>query len=146
MRALGKLVTRRKWWVLGLALVFLPVAALLGGSVEQRLSSGGFTDPASEAARAAELLEQRFAAGTPNLVLLVTARAGTVDDPAVTAAGLALTRRLAGEEGITNVISYWALGKTLGAPLLSKDGRQAMVLGRVPGDEDTVREATEGLA
>ncbi|MDQ3946395.1 MAG: MMPL family transporter, partial [Actinomycetota bacterium] len=42
--------------------------------------------------------------------------------------------------------SYWALGKTLGAPLLSKDGRQAMVLGRVPGDEDTVREATEGLA
>lgn len=144
MRALGKLVTRRKWWVLGLALAFLPIAGLLGGSVEKRLSSGGFSDSASEAARAAEVLEDRFAAGTPNLVLLVTARSGTVDDPAVGAAGLALTKRLAGEEGITNVISYWALGKA--APLRSKDGRQALVLGRVPGDEDAVREATEGLS
>jgi RND superfamily putative drug exporter len=144
MRALGKLVTRRKWWVLGLALAFLPIAGVLGGSVEQRLSSGGFTDPASEAARATEVLDDRFAAGTPNLVLLVTARSGTVDDPAVGAAGLELTKRLAGEEGITNVISYWALGKA--APLRSKDGRQALVLGRVPGDEDAVREATEGLS
>jgi len=144
MRALGRLVTRRKWWVLGVALAFLPIAGLLGGSVEQRLSSGGFTDPASEAARAAELLEARFAAGTPNLVLLVTAGAGTVDDPAVSAAGLALTQRLAGEEGITNVISYWALDKA--APLRSEGGRQALVLGRVPGDEDDVREATEGLS
>ena len=144
MRGLGKLVTRRKWWVLGLALAFLPIAGLLGGSVEKRLSSGGFSDSASEAARAAEVLEDRFAAGTPNLVLLVTSRSGTVDDPAVGAAGLALTKRLAGEEGITNVISYWALGKA--APLRSKDGRQALVLGRVPGDEDAVREGTEGLS
>ncbi|HEY3238946.1 MAG TPA: MMPL family transporter, partial [Acidimicrobiia bacterium] len=144
MRALAKLVTRRKWWVLGLALAFMPVAGLLGGSVEKRLSSGGFSDPASEAARAAEVLEERFAAGTPNLVLLVTARAGNVDDPAVGAAGLALTKRLAGEKDITNVISYWALGKA--APLRSKDGRQALVLGRVPGDEDAVRDATEGLS
>ena len=145
MRALGRLVTRRRWWVLGVALAFLPVAGLLGGGVEKRLSSGGFTDPASESARAAEVLEDRFQAGTPNLVLLVTAPSGTVDDPAVGAAGLALTRRLAGEEGITNVVSYWALGP-LGAPLRSKDGRQALVLGRVPGDEDAVREATEGLS
>jgi RND superfamily putative drug exporter len=145
MRALGKLVTRRRWWVLGLALVFLPVAGLLGGGVEKRLSSGGFTDPSSESARAAEILDRRFSAGTPNLVLLVTARSGTVDDPAVSAAGLALTQRLAGEPGITNVVSYWALGR-LGAPLRSEDGRQALVVGRVPGDEDAVRDATEGLS
>ncbi|MGH9002687.1 MAG: MMPL family transporter, partial [Acidimicrobiia bacterium] len=71
---------------------------------------------------------------------------GTVDDPAVGAAGLALTKRLAGEEGIANVVSYWALGPTFGAPLRSTDGHQALVLGRVPGDEDDVREATEGLS
>ncbi len=145
MRALGKLVTRRRWWVLGFALAFLPVAGLLGGGVEKRLSSGGFTDPASESARAAAILEDRFKAGTPNLVLLVTARSGTVDDPAVGAAGLALTQRLTGEQGITNVVSYWALGR-FGTPLRSKDGRQALVLGRVPGDEDDVRDATEGLS
>jgi RND superfamily putative drug exporter len=145
MRALGKLVTRRRWWVIGFALIFLPVAGLLGGGVEKRLSSGGFTDPASESARAADILEERFRAGTPNLVLLVTARSGTVDDPGVGAAGLALTKRLTGEKGITNVVSYWALGR-FGTPLRSKDGRQALVLGRVPGDEDEVRDATEGLS
>ena len=145
MRALGRLVTRRRWWVLGFALVFLPVAGLLGGGVEERLSSGGFTDPASESAGATRILEDRFKAGTPNLVLLVTAGSGTVDDPAVRAAGLRLTTRLAGEEGVGNVVSYWALGP-LGAPLRSTDGRQALVLGRVPGDEDAVREATEGLS
>ncbi|MEW6476152.1 MAG: MMPL family transporter [Actinomycetota bacterium] len=144
MRTLGRLVIRRRWWILGGALVFLPVAGLLGGSVEQRLSSGGFNDPVSESARAADILDARFSAGTPNLVLLVTANAGTVDDPGVAAAGTDLTGRLATEEGVTNVVSYWTLGRA--APLRSKEGRQALVLGRVPGDEDAVRDATEGLA
>ncbi len=146
MRALGKLVTRRRWWVLGLALAFLPVAGVLGGGVEKRLSSGGFTDPASESAQAADILDDHFTAGTPNLVLLVTARSGSVDEPAVGAAGLALTKRLAGEEHIINVISYWLLPPGPTNPLRSNDGHQALVLGRVPGDEDAVRDATEGLS
>ena len=144
MRILARLVTRRRWWVLGLGVAFLPVAGVLGGSVEQRLSSGGLNDPASESARAAELLHERFAAGTPNVVLLVTARSGTVDDGPVAAAGMEVTRRLAAEKGLSNVVSYWNLGRA--APLRSSDGHQALVLGRAPGDEDDVRRATEGLS
>lgn len=144
MHRLGRLVTRRRWWVLGAALGFLPVAGLLGGSVEEHLSSGGFTDASSESARAAEALESEFGTGTPNLVLLVTAKAGSVDDPAVTEAGLVLTKELGGEERVADARSYWSLGKP--PPLRSQDGRSALVIARVPGDEDDVREVTERIA
>jgi RND superfamily putative drug exporter len=83
VRWLGRLVTRRRWWVLALALAFLPVAGLLGGSVEGHLSAGGFDDPGSESSRAARLLLADFHTGEPNLVLLVTAHGGSVDAPAV---------------------------------------------------------------
>jgi RND superfamily putative drug exporter len=39
--------------------------------------------------------------------------------------------RLAGEPGLAQVVSYWATG----APALtSRDGAQALVLGRITGD------------
>jgi RND superfamily putative drug exporter len=147
MRRLGRVVLRYRRLVLGLALVFLPVAALVGGGVKARLSAGGFADPASESARAARLLESRFATGAPNIVVLVTARGGadaSVDDPAVEAAGLALAHRLAAEAGVRAVTSYW--GAFHAPPLRSKDGRSALILGQVPGDEDAVRDVTAPLA
>ena len=147
MRRLGHLVLRRRRLVLALALAFLPLAALLGGGVKDHLSSGGFTDPASESARAARRLESRFSTGAPNVVVLVTARGGaeaSVDDPAVEAAGLALAHRLAAEPGMRAVISYWSAFHA--PPLRSHNGRSALILGQVPGDEDAVRVATAGLA
>ena len=144
MRWLAQLVTRRRRLVLALSLVFLPVAGLLGGSVEEHLSSGGFTDPSSESARAAAALEDDFHTGTPNLLLLVTAKSGSVDDPAVVDAGLILTRELSEEDHVTDARSYWSLGGA--APLRSKDGRSALVLARIPGDEDDTREVTERIA
>jgi len=147
MRRLGRAVLRHRRLVLGLALVFLPVAALLGGGVKERLSAGGFADPASESSRAARRLESRFAAGAPNIAVLVTARGGadaSVDDPAVEAAGLALAHRLAAEAGVRAVTSYW--GAFHAPPLRSRDGRSALILGQVPGDEDAVRDVTAPLA
>ena len=73
--------------------VLFAVAGSFGGSVAQQLSSGGFDDPASESFKADDALLDTFGSGTPNLVLLVTADGGSVDDPAVAAAGIALTER-----------------------------------------------------
>ena len=69
--------------------------------------------------------------------MLVTARSGTVDDPAVAAAGAALTERLAAQPGVGDVWSYWSPG----APptLAAEDRRHALVLAWVPGDADRVR-------
>jgi putative drug exporter of the RND superfamily len=147
MRWLGKIVLRRRRLILALALAFVPLAALAGGDVKQHLSAGGFADPAAESTRAARLLEERFAGGAPNVVILVTAQGGpdvSVDDPAVEAAGLDLAARLAAEPKVRGVKSYWSLLRA--SPLRSLDGRQALILAQIPGDEDAVRDAAHGFA
>jgi RND superfamily putative drug exporter len=146
MRRLGHVVTRYRWAVLVVTLLLLPVAGVLGGPVKGKLSAGGFSDPAAEASRAAALLQDEYRTGSPNVVLLVTAGKGTagVDDPAVAERGAALTRELAATPGLVDAVSYWSLGNV--APLRSTDGRQALVLGRVLGDEDDLRDAADGIA
>jgi RND superfamily putative drug exporter len=69
--------------------------------------------------------------------------APAVDDPAVVAAGEELTRRLAEDPEVAEVVSYWSLGRV--APLRSTDGDAAIVVARLAGDDDDVAEATERL-
>src|SRR5215217_1668860 len=133
LERLGRFLLRRRWAVLAATLVAVVVAGVFGGGAVARLKSGGFEDPAAESTRAAQVLRDDFGVGEPNLVLLVTAKGGDVDDPAVAVAGTALTRRLAAEPDLAQVVSYWATG----APALkSRDGAQALVLGRITGDEE----------
>ena len=133
LERLGRFLLRRRWAVLAATLAAVVVAGVFGGGAVARLKSGGFEDPAAESTRAAQVLRDDFGVGDPNLVLLVTAKGGDVDDPAVAVAGTALTRRLAAEPDLAQVVSYWATG----APALkSRDGAQALVLGRITGDEE----------
>ena len=133
LERLGRFLLRRRWAVLAATLVAVVVAGVVGGSAITRLKSGGFDDPAAESTRAAEVLRDQFGTGDPNLVLLVTAKGGDVDDPAVAAAGEAITRRLGAEPDLAQVLSYWA---TDAPALKSADGAQALVLGRITGDEE----------
>ena len=139
---LGRLTVRRRRPILLLTLVTLVVAAIVGGGVFSRLSSGGFDDPDAESTRAGTVLEERFGTGSPDLVLVVTAET----DETTRAAGVAvdrldvaraadrLTDDLTAIEGTADVTSYWSLGSP--PPLRSDDGTEALVLLRVPGDED----------
>jgi putative drug exporter of the RND superfamily len=133
LERLGRFLLRRRWAVLAASLVAVVVAGVVGGSAITRLKSGGFDDPAAESTRAAEVLRDQFGTGDPNLVLLVTAKGGDVDDPAVAADGEVITRRLAAEPDLAQVLSYWA---TDAPALKSADGAQALVLGRITGDEE----------
>jgi RND superfamily putative drug exporter len=139
---LGRLVLRRPWAILAATLVAVALAGAFGGGAIGHLKSGGFDDPAAESVKAAAALRDTFGTGDPNLVLLVTARHGDVDDPAVARRGEDLTRRLAAEPDLAQVASYWSLD----APSLrSEDRRQALVLGRVTGDEETLDERAKQL-
>jgi RND superfamily putative drug exporter len=144
MNRLGNFAIRRRRWILWGTLAAAILAGAFGGTATRLLSTGGFTDPTSESTRAEEILEQQFRTGNPNMVLLVTAKGGSVDDPAVAAQGVALTDQLAAEEGMQQAVSYWSLGSP--PPLKSKDGSQALVLARIAGDDDVVREHIDVLS
>ena len=133
LERLGGFAFRRRWAVLITTGVLLVAAAFFGGGVFGAVKSGGFTDPAAQSSEADRLLAERFGAGDANLVLIVTAGAGTVDDPAVVSAGQALTARLAGDPQIAYAASYWTLGGA--PPLRSTNGNRALVLARIAGDD-----------
>ncbi|MGI5151593.1 MMPL family transporter [Plantactinospora sp. CA-294935] len=98
--ALGRLVVRRARLTLFGSLVVLALTVVLGGGVFGSLSTDGFDDPSLDSARASKLLEDEFGAGTPNILLVVTADGGDVDAPDAAAAGLALATELAAVEGL----------------------------------------------
>ena len=147
---LGHLAVRRRRPILVLTLLGLVVAAIVGTGVFQRLGTGGFDDPSSESTRAADELAAEFDTGSPDLVMVVTAvDAGaepadatipadattpSVDRPDVVDAGTALTDAVASVTGTDDVVSYWSLQQP--PPLRSDAGDRALLLLRVPGDED----------
>ncbi|MGW1775347.1 MMPL family transporter [Streptomyces sp. NPDC002104] len=145
------LVTTRPRLSLLLALVVTALAVFAGGGVADRLGSGGWEDPAARSTYATKALEREFPGSQPNLLLLVdvgtAAAAGTagtaaVDDPAVAAEAERLTARLAAEQGVTGVGSYWRTGLPT---LRSQDGRQALIAARVPGDEKTANAVVDRI-
>ncbi len=138
MTRIATLVLARPRSVLLVALITLFVSIVVGGSIADRLSEGGFDDPSSDSVRAEAELESRFGTGAADLVVLATV------DPSVTSvtsadavtAGVALTDELAAVDGTDDVASFWTTGDSA---LRSDDGRRALVLLRVPdvtGDAD----------
>lgn len=135
MRRLAIFVIRRRWAVIAVALVALPLFALYGGSVHDKLSTGGFTDPSAESSRAAAAIAKQFpSSGQSDFVIVVTAKHGTVNSPEVRAAGLALTQRLGRATGVLTSSSYWTLGEV--AQLRSRDQRQALIIASLRGSDD----------
>ncbi|HTJ75471.1 MAG TPA: MMPL family transporter [Acidimicrobiales bacterium] len=144
LAALARFVVRRRKAVLVAALLAMVVAGAVGGGVAKHLSGGGFDDPGAESSQARRTLAAAFGQRSPNLVLLVTATAGSVDDPQAAAAGVALTKELAAQTGVTQATSYWTLGSP--PPLRSADGRQALVLATIGGSDDHVADVIKQVS
>ena len=143
-------IARRRLVLVGSVILFA-LGGALGGGVAEELSAGGFDDPGSESYRADQVLLETFGNGVPNLVLVVTAPdapadTGTpaVDDPAVQAAGRALTERVAATPHVEDVVSYWSIGNQ--PPLRSEGGDRALVLARIAGTQDEVDERVADIA
>jgi RND superfamily putative drug exporter len=138
-RALRRLargtVTHRKGVVIVTGL-FVIAAAFFGGNVASKLSQGGFDAPSEQSVHAASILASEFHNGSDNLIILVHATSGTVDGPGVTAAGNALTRRLAAQPHVANVMSYWSLGSI--DILRTSNHQDALVVGRITGNQDQI--------
>lgn len=134
---LGRLVTSAPRRVLVAAVVLTALLGVVAAGVVDALALNRYEAPGSESVAARAALADQFGTGSPNVTLLVTATAGSVDDTDVAAAGRLLTDELAAHPGVGDAWSYWSTD----APdtLASDDHRHALVLAWVPGDADHVR-------
>jgi RND superfamily putative drug exporter len=140
--ALARLATTRPRVVLASTALVVVLAAFAGIHAFGALKSGGFVSPNAPSQIAANKLNDDFA-GPPDFILLVQARNGTVDSPAVIAAGQAVTSRLAAQPGVQGVQSYWSTGN---ASLKSKSGTEALVVATISGSDKHVTDRVKALA
>ncbi|MFI9819188.1 MMPL family transporter [Streptomyces sp. NPDC052013] len=138
-----RLVTARPRLSLLAALLLTVLAVLAGSGVADRMGSGGWEDPDAESTYATTALEREFPDSQPNFLLLVDAGGASVDDPAVAAEAKRLAERLAREEGVTGVGSYWQSGSPA---LRAEDGHEALIAARITGDETTMNETLDRIA
>ncbi|MGQ4414866.1 MMPL family transporter [Streptomyces sp. SAS_269] len=141
-----RFVTARPRLSLLVALVLTALAVLAGSGVADHLGSGGWEDPAAESTYATKALEREFPGSQPNLLLLVDAGRGSVDDPSVAAEARGLAERLAGERGVTGVGSYWQAGPSAAPGLRAKDGQEELIAARITGDENAVGRTLDRIA
>ncbi|MFI1828233.1 MMPL family transporter [Streptomyces sp. NPDC020412] len=138
---IAELTIRRSKPVLVVAALLVVLMGAVGAGAFGKLAGGGFDDPAAESTRAGQAIEEEFG-GETNLVLLARTAQGRVDAPAAERSGRSLVAALKEEPGLGNVISYW---DAQNPALRSKDGREAMVLLHVKGDEKEQQEVVEQL-
>ena len=144
LKSIAVFAMSRKRLVLGAALIFLIVSGAVGADAISKLSSGGFNDPGSESVHADRQLRDTFGIAVPTFVLLASADA-PIDSPEVAAAGRELVDRLAHEQDVERIESYWTSGQ-LGATLLSKDGRKALIRAQLAGDDNELAKRGRTLA
>ncbi|MEU6641600.1 MMPL family transporter [Saccharomonospora sp. NPDC046836] len=144
LERLGRFTVRRRRWVLAAGVLITLLFGVFGAGALNALSLSRIDAPGSESDQVRTALADDFGTGYPNLTFLVTATRGTVDDPAVRAAGEELTRAIAAEDGVAEAGSYWSRGNS--PALRSEDGRQALVLVRVPGEVNEARARVGELA
>lgn len=144
LNRLGSWIVRRKWLVIVFGLVAMAGAGIVGAGSISQMSLSRFEVPGSESDRAGQVLAEKFGTGNTNLVLLVTAKSGTVDSPEVREAGLKLTEELAAQPSVGEAASYWSRDNT--PTLRSEDGKQALIQAYMPGDPTAVRETLAELS
>ena len=138
---IGRLAVGRPKAVLIAASLLLVAMAVVGVGAFGVLKSGGFDDTGSQSWKSQQAIDAQFG-GQANLILVVGARTGDVDQGTAAQAGQTLTQELSADHGVSNVVSYFA---NHSPSLRATDGRSAMVLVRVLGDDTTVGKTTDRL-
>src|SRR5437667_1610379 len=93
---IGRFAANHAKAVLAGTLLVLIAAGAFGFTAFGKLKAEGFDDPAAESVSAQQLIKSEFG-GSSDLVFLVTARSGSVDEPSARTAGAALSDKLAAD-------------------------------------------------
>ncbi|WLP91700.1 MMPL family transporter [Gordonia sp. NB41Y] len=143
---IAQLVTAAPKRVLAVVFLVLVGAGIYGASASQYLLSGGYEDPHSEAATAAQVVDETFDRGGLQIVFKLDAPPGT--DMATDPVGMRTGREIIAElEANPNVqrpiLSVWQQ-PALASSLLSEDRTSALIVATLSGgDNDAPRHAEE---
>ena len=129
--------------IIAITVLFMIGTAVFGIPAATRLSAGGFLDPTSESARAAATLARKFNQGDMELVLLVSP-AGGAEDGRARAAGTDIAQQLSQSPFVSQVTSPWDARPAPG--LISADGKTAMIVVALKGDENSAPKHAQALA
>src|ERR1044072_1205225 len=133
---IGRFAAEHARAVLVVTVLLLLGAGALGFTAFGKLkTSGGFEDPAAESSQARALLDSEFG-GENDVVFLMTAPGGNVDDPAIRADATALTDKLANDAALVDFTSYFT---THAPPMRSADGRYAIAGAKMAEEADVER-------
>lgn len=137
--AIGRFAATRARGILIAALIMLIGAAAVGFTAFGKLKPDGFTDPAAESSKVQDVIDNEFG-GDVDVVALVTARNGTVDDSVVSTPATALASRIADDPAVSESVSYW---ETKAPSLRSDNGDFGMIAIKLVNDD---QDATEAFA
>lgn len=131
--------------MLGLAALVAIAAGVFGVPVAKSLCACGLEDPASESARAKEMLTSKFGVGDVQMVIIVSADGGAAGE-AARAAGTELVDELNRSPHVTSVTSLWTAPPPERAALISSDGKAGLIVVGIAGDETQTQEYTKDLS
>ncbi|WP_330253506.1 MMPL family transporter [Nocardia sp. NBC_00565] len=142
---IAHLTTRHPRAILLAAALLAVLCGVFGASAAAHMKTGGFTPTEAESSQVSRLIADNFGGGEPNLILLVRDEAGA-NSPAAKDAGAKLVDTLRSRGDVIGIQSYWSAPQQLSSALRSTDGKSALVLGYITGDETTAQNAAGEIA
>jgi uncharacterized membrane protein YdfJ with MMPL/SSD domain len=130
--ALGRVIYRRRRWVVALTLAFVVFAGVWGTGVFGAMTGGGFEDPDSESSRASEVAARELGRDSSDVVVLYRSADLTVDAPGYrTAVEDSLSALPAGL--VDRATTFWGTGSPA---LVSADRRSTFAVLQLTDGED----------
>jgi RND superfamily putative drug exporter len=130
--------------VLAVAAVLVVAAAVFGIPVAKSLSAGGFQDPTSESAQAAQLLTDKFDQGDMQMLVTITSP-DDFDSPTARAAAADIVEHLERSPHVANVTSAWTVPPTAATELTTRDGKTGLIVAGLTGGENNAQKYAKAL-
>ncbi|MBO0864458.1 MAG: MMPL family transporter [Mycobacterium sp.] len=145
LQAITRLAIAAPRRIIGVAVLVVLAAAVFGIPVVNSLSGGGFQDPASESARATDLLRERFDQTDQTMLIVVTAPAGARSDQA-RQVGTDIVDHLKRSPWVLDASSAWTSPPQAAAQLISKDNSSGLIVAGLRGGEDNAQKYAKTLS
>jgi uncharacterized membrane protein YdfJ with MMPL/SSD domain len=144
LQRIARMAIRAPKRIIVISLLVMVATGIFGIPVAKSLSAGGFQDPTSESAKAAQLLIDKFGQGDMQLILSVTSDGG-MESAESRAVGTELVSELQASPHVAGVTSAWTAPPTATPALVSKDGKTGLIVADITGGETNAQKYTKEL-